>query len=280
MDRTLNHDPHQIFRHDPSPCGLYARKKWLREGTGDSFLRDFERTVSAIRDTQEPDGSWQHSFLETVLHLFYLHLTVRDRDDGVERGLRWLHKSYELIEKDADCEATTGDISRFEKNRGPVSSVLPFMACRGEIFIASCLLFMVRVFDWVDFEPFPQLFKRLSGEVERRDSAMSPAERYNMLRAYIIDRGYRERPFVKDLVNHFASIQTPRGDWGTAYDFYLTFNAIAHADSPAARRQVERAYPLLVETQNDDGSWGSPAGSNRIFATFLTVHALRNRGML
>lgn len=50
-----------------------------------------------------------------------------------------------------------------------------------------------------------------------------------------------------------------------------------HLNLPLADRQLEKAFSLLVHTQNEDGTWGD---IEREWNTFLVVHAMKNKKML
>ena len=72
-------------------------------------------------------------------------------------------------------------------------------------------------------------------------------------------------------------VQHASGEWGAGLPFYQTLNALAHLNHPEADRQIEKALPRLADGQNEDGSFG---WREREWNTFLTVHALRNKGLL
>ena len=72
-------------------------------------------------------------------------------------------------------------------------------------------------------------------------------------------------------------LQKATGDWGKSIPFYQTVNALAHLKSPKAKIQLEKAFVQLFETQTDDGSWSC---SEPEWNTFLTIHALKNKGRL
>ena len=88
--------------------------------------------------------------------------------------------------------------------------------------------------------------------------------------------------FAKDratevAVEHISNFQTKHGDWGSELTFYQTLNALAHLNFLQAKPQLEKAFERLGDTQNKDGSWGR---SEAEWNTFLTIHALRNKGLL
>jgi hypothetical protein len=269
---TLKHDPYQILRKDKSPFGLYARKKWLLEGEKASFQDELHQEVSEILRDQKSDGSWDGSIILTAEKLFHLHLTIRERNDEIERALLWLYKQYTL--------GRSARVSSVFENDYEIAKKIPFMACEIEILLPLTLLFLTGVFNWEEYGPFPSIFFKVREELLSPERNLSAAERCNFLRAYIIKQKYQGEPFIQNMLDYISRSQTQNGDWGPEYDFYLTLNGVAHSGSAAGNRQLKRAYPLLVKTQNSDGSWGNPPEHNPVFATFLTIHTLQNRGLL
>lgn len=76
------------------------------------------------------------------------------------------------------------------------------------------------------------------------------------------------------------------GDAQWGHDFDVTVgelyqgqaaNALAHLDFDAADAQCRKAFKLLVEIQNADGSRGETEPE---WCTFLVIHALRNKGAI
>ena len=52
---------------------------------------------------------------------------------------------------------------------------------------------------------------------------------------------------------------------------------MAHLSIPEANSQFDDALKHVIDSQNDDGTWGS---ADKEWQTFLVVHALRNKGVL
>ena len=77
----------QIFEVSKTPAGLYARQKWRREEGSDEWRRDFDATVKGLRAGQFSNGSWNNSVITTIRRLFGLHLTVREPDEAIRKGL-------------------------------------------------------------------------------------------------------------------------------------------------------------------------------------------------
>ena len=93
----LPYDPIQVFRTSITPAGLYARQKWLGESHTKSYRIDFQNTVTHLLEGQFSDGSWEHSIIKTIRHLFGLHLTVRDRTEPSKKALEWLLNEAERV---------------------------------------------------------------------------------------------------------------------------------------------------------------------------------------
>ena len=86
----LRANPYQIFKLSKTPAGLYARQKWLGEQRNKSWKMDFKNTVKKLQAGQLPDGSWGQSVVMTIQRLFGLHLTIRESNTPINRGLEWL----------------------------------------------------------------------------------------------------------------------------------------------------------------------------------------------
>lgn len=78
-------------------------------------------------------------------------------------------------------------------------------------------------------------------------------------------------------VEYYAGLQTDDGEWGDELSFYQTLNALAHLNLPLAETQLEKAFKRLWENQNLDGTWSR---SEPEWNTFLTIHALKNKGLM
>jgi hypothetical protein len=76
---------------------------------------------------------------------------------------------------------------------------------------------------------------------------------------------------------HLAELQKDTGFWKNDLPFYQTLNALAHLDLHLAETQLEKAFERLFENQNSDGTWSH---SEPEWNTFLSIHALKNKGLL
>ena len=94
----------------------------------------------------------------------------------------------------------------------------------------------------------------------------------NILRAYAFHPDAARGRGMAKAVRTLRRIQTPSGSW-PGIPFAATFSALAHLDSRDAKAQVKKALPLVVRTQNADGTWGR--GPRRELMSFQVVQAIR-----
>lgn len=262
---NMRFNPLQIFRASKSPVGLYARRKWLDEAQTSAWQNDFHETVTSLMTGQSADGSWLQSPVETVRRLFGLHLTVRDRTEEIDQALGWLMKEvshYNLTEGlDEDLPS---DVFR----------ELPFIKGRDQLTMLCATLFLASVFQRQSDELIMARYKMLTRWLDdHADSDDIWTDKSNALRALIVHPVYVNDPAALKLVDDLGENQTPSGLWPSPIPFFLTVNALAHLDSEAAQRQLNKVHPLLSVSQKKDGSWGQ---QDREWNTFLVVHALKN----
>ena len=93
----LHYNPYQIFHGSKTPVGLYARQKWLGEESSLSWQNDFKSCVDSLLVGQQPNGSWQQSFITTIIDLFGLHLTERKSNNKINAALEWLFLSIHAL---------------------------------------------------------------------------------------------------------------------------------------------------------------------------------------
>ena len=62
----------------------------LGEGSTRAWRTDFKETVDSLMAGQDEEGSWGGSWIQTIRRLFHLHLTVRERNQDIERALNRL----------------------------------------------------------------------------------------------------------------------------------------------------------------------------------------------
>jgi len=265
---TLIHAPYAVFRSSASPAGLYARQKWLDESSTASWKADFAAAVAGLYRGQSADGLWRKSAIETIHRLFGLHLTVRSPDPRIDKALDALLGTASAVLSEAPSDFVTP-----ERLRG-----LPFTpGTRAAIFVPATL-FLCAIFSRNAARDVMALYDRvIKGMDHVPVQRERPSRWHNLLRALVVHPRYADHPATQRVVAWLADRQTRQGDWGADIPFYQALNALAHLNTPAAERQTERAIERLYATQNADGSWGA---SQRLWCTFLAVHALRNKGIV
>jgi len=260
------YDPYAVFRSSVAPTGLYARQKWLGESSTDGWKTDFAVTVADLYRGQSKDGLWRGSPIETIHHLFGLHLTVRNSDARISQGL-------DRLMPIASASGAHFDFIPSSRLLG-----LPFTPGPRQAIIVPATLFLCSIFGRAAAPSTLVLYDhmaiRLNAETLTREK---PAEIHNMLRAFVVHPGYVTDQTTQRLVGWMADHQTVHGDWGSEIPFYQGLNALAHLDTPLANAQTQRAFDRLFSIQNPDGTWGQ---SEREWCTFLAIHAMRNKGIL
>jgi hypothetical protein len=263
------YDPFDVFRHNRTPVGLYARKKWLNQGTGSEYRRDEAETVRFLLSGQSSDGSWGGSFLRTIQNLFGLHLTVRDAIEPVRSGLEWL------------VSRIPPGVSRREIR--PVEPLpteallgLPFTRGSFGLLVTSATLFLFSVFGRAEDSRIMQLYEELQQKGSRAQGRWCGWSSYsNILRAFVVHPRYAGSGAVTRTVKNLQGIQDASGAWSGKVPFHQTVNALAHLDSAEADRQLARAFDWVFRTQRKDGTWSR---SQPEWHTFLVIHALKNKG--
>jgi len=266
----IRYNPYPLFISNPSPVGIYARKKWLGQEQTPHWKVDFQKAAQALLAGQSPDGSWRGSIVETVRRLFGLHLTIREPNQPVDTALDW------LIER-ALCVKTGRSIPREDLGGGRLHSI-PFTPGGFDLFVAGATLFLSNAFGRAHDTDVLGLYEWLSHRaVVKGHQPPGWSSTNNILRALVVHPLYSHHPATNKLVVRLSRVQQESGRWIQAVPLYQTVNALAHLDSEAAARQVHRAFRYLTETQHPGGTWGRKEGE---WATFLVVHALRKKGML
>ena len=266
----LHHWPYAIFRSSRTPPGLYARQKWLQEGSSPLWKSDFDATVSGLFRGHSDDGLWSGSPIETIHRLFGLHLTVRTSNPTIDKSLDALL----TIASDTEwAKGTTATAVPEERLRG-----LPFAPADRQSVILPAALFLAAIFGRAPDPTVLGQYDRIAAELAAIPLVQpNPAALHNILRAFVVHPDYATHAATGLLVAWLADRQTPQGDWGPGIPFYQALNALAHLNTAAAGRQCERAFDRLVKRQDSDGAWGE---TDRQWSTFLTVHALRNEGLI
>lgn len=268
---NLRYDPYQVFRSSKTPAGLYARQKWLGEAESRQWKIDFEETVSTLFADQLPDGSWDHEPVATIKKLFGLHLTVRSSAAEIDAALCWLLDKIsiqnETIHVNSQGLAAAGDFKG-----------LPFIASRPDMLLTGAGLFLASIFGREHDPTIVSIYQRLSDQgVKSNGHWFDQAASQNIFRAMVVHPVFSEDKATALAVEHLANFQSKSGDWGIAFTFHQTLNALAHLNLAQAETQLEKAFERLFATQNSDGSWSR---TDPEWNTFLAIHALRNKGLL
>jgi len=267
----LRYDPYQIFRSSKTPVGLYARQKWLGEVDTPQWRIDFKQTIAALLADQLPHGSWFRSTIETIKRLFGLHLTVRSPTAQIDAALVWvLGKIYLQAEK---IHVGVEEVTAVASLEG-----LPFIKSRPDMLLTGAALFLSSIFGHQNDPDVLALFQWLSSEgIKNKGRWFDEASSHNVLRAMVVHPVFAEDRATALAVEHLADLQTDTGTWEPNLPFYQTLNALAHLELDQAEKQLEKAFALLFEKQNSDGTWSHDEPE---WNTFLTIHALKNKGLL
>jgi hypothetical protein len=262
---SLPFDPYRCFMKSTSPAGLYARQKWMgKEGDG-CWRADFDECTASLLHGQLQNGSWDSSFVRTVQHLFGLHLTIRHPTKETERALDWLLDQVEgphenSILSDSDLNG------------------LPFVTGDPYPLNLAMTLFLSTIFGHAGDPRIVARYRELSYRALRGPEGWGdPSDMSNILRAFVVHPLYAKDPATVHAVEELSRMQHNSGMWPEGISFCQAVNALAHLDLPTADRQLKRAFMLLAQTQNEDGTWGA---ADKEWNTFLAVHALRNKKIL
>jgi hypothetical protein len=266
----LTYDPFPVFETSVTPSGLYARKKWLGQEKTPAWRTDFRSAVTNLLQGQRADGSWNQSVIDTIRHLFGLHLTVRESTEGTHRALDWLmDQTWEIVKK----RARFGASPRATDLRG-----LPFSPGRFDRLIAGAALFLATIFGREHRPEVLRQYEKLSRDgIERKGRWCGWSCSNNILRAFVVHPIYCQDEATLMAVKTLSRVQRPSGEWSGGVPFFQTVNALAHLNTREADAQVEAAFQRLRKKQNMDGTWGK---SEPEWNTFLVVHAFKNRGIL
>lgn len=267
----LQFDPMQVFRFSKTPVGLYARQYWLSESQTPQWRHDFNYAIKMLYQGQSASGCWNNSLIDTIRHLFYLHLTIREQTQAVRAGLDW------LLSTALDSPNNLLDRRR-EKYLVDEIRGLPFAHSRSGIFLTTASIFLAAVFGRHNDQHVLATFDKLDREsIQTGGYWHGWASLTNVLRAFAVHPTYARSGSVVLAVNALANAQTPEGNWISSVPLFKTINALAHLNMPQADRQFGRALARLTRTQSHDGSWGRIEPE---WSTFLVVHALKRKGIL
>jgi hypothetical protein len=268
----LRYNPLQIFYRSKTPAALYARQKWLHQDDTKTWENDFYETVDVLFAGQCANGSWNNSLVTTIRALFGLHLTVRQKDPEIERGLEWL-----LSEEVFSAQLKISRV-QYKKVSARTLHGLPFAGGCFDHFVKAATLFLAVIFGMENDSRVVRTYEMLrilGGEREGRWCSWSCSG--NILRAFIVHPQYRESNIIRMYVKRLGQLQRPDGDWPPPIPFYQTVNALGHLDFLQSDDLLRRSFPMLREKQNKDGTWGR---TQREWNTFLIVHAMKRKHYL
>ncbi len=267
----LRYDPYQIFRFSKTPVGLYARQKWLGEAETDRWKIDFRETVAALLTDPLPDGSWSRTTIETIKRLFGLHLTVRSSTAQIDAALTWLLSKITL--QAGGIYVDVDDLDAVTNLEG-----LPFITSRPAMLLTGAALFLSSLFGHQSDPVVLAIYQWLNEEgIKNKGQWFDEASTHNVLRAMVVHPVFAKDKATALAVEHLADLQTDTNTWDHDLPFYQTLNALAHLQLDPAEKQLEKAFGLLLEKQNSDGTWSHDEPE---WNTFLTIHALKNKGLL
>jgi hypothetical protein len=271
----LRYDPLQVFVNSKTPAGLYARQKWRHEESKKRWASDFNETVKALRADQLLNGSWNNSELNTIQRLFSLHLTVREPDDSIQRGIDWLLSYIKPPRFPMSFQPGINRVCNHKINEieGGLLNGLPFTkGCLRHLTICA-VLFLANCFGRGEERRITEFYDSISREIEAKNGCWCSVYcTSNVMRAFVTHTRYSRSKAAAMMVNYLGQHQLPSGRWIGRTPFYMTFNALAHLNSVKAKRQCMAATENVLKTQNKDGSWGR---TQKEWNTFLVVHALK-----
>ncbi len=265
---TPRHDPYGIFRGSRTPPGIYARQKWLGEADTSGWRSDFEGTVEALNQGRSPDGLWQKSPIVTIHRLFGLHLTVRESDPVIDQSLNRL----------LDAASSVSPSLRDPPVRPEDLTGLPFAPGASATVVPPATGFLAAIFGRASDPRVLGLVDDLAVHLMETAIPSGNAKAvHNLLRALVVRPDEAFEDPKEAAVAFLGERQTLGGDWEADIPFYQCLNALAHLNTPASATQCRKAIHRLLRIQNLDGSWGD---TQREWSTFLSIHALRNLGVL
>jgi len=139
MKPFLTYNPLQVFYKRKTPIALYVRQKWLQEDTR-RWKNDFKQIVDALYSKQSTNGSWKNSLLTTVQRLFAMHLTVRNKNEQIEKALEWLLSQEVFLEQEANLHMQSEKVFARDLQN------LPFSHGCYEHFAKCAILFLATIF--------------------------------------------------------------------------------------------------------------------------------------
>ncbi|MBT8372662.1 MAG: hypothetical protein KJO34_16980 [Deltaproteobacteria bacterium] len=145
------------------------------------------------------------------------------------------------------------------------------------LFIGATL-FLASIFQRQNDPTILAIYQSLNKEGFTKENLKTDfASMHNIFRSLVVHPIFANADLTVKIVEIYAGFQSEKGDWGSGLPFYRTLNALGHLSLSRAEAQVERAFTRLIKTQNSDGTWGN---RDLEWDTFLSIHALKNKGLL
>ncbi|MFQ6068505.1 MAG: hypothetical protein ACE5KD_03070 [Candidatus Bathyarchaeia archaeon] len=251
-----------------SPIGVYLRRDLFKKETkADITLK--KRLYKKATANQSADGSWDKLFVHTANNLWNLALLGYDAEHrSVKKGLEWLlsiqrhqYRGYPGFFLSNNRKDAREMRSTFYGEFGPGCTIF---------YQTTYAIHLLHLFGFDDN-------KQVQTTVKSYLQFWKPNWcgtwcTINVLRMLIEHPLSTKSKQVEAGLKHLAKRQTKKGLWKN-FPFYHTFHALSRAHRVLAKKQLEKAFPLVVRRQNKDGSWGK---KNQETETFLVLDALRN----
>lgn len=278
---NLKYSPYAIFKGSKTPYGLYARVNWMGESTA-NLKGAVERLVAAICREQVANGSWDDSVVRTAENLRILSLLAPDRLDVGAKAVDWLLEKEHppMVYLSGDGSPYTGLFFRMghqdTKQIYSRDDLLFNRGCSGFVKTGAALYFS-GFFGKEKDKRVASAFKSLDKVLETRGGRWcSLACSNNILRAYVSHPRKHSSSQTRKALRYLEKVQTEGGNWKRNPYFYRVFNIVAGSNLATARKQVQRAMPRILRSQNRDGGWGR---TNREFKTFMVLDGLHQQGL-
>lgn len=183
--------PYAVFLSSNTPAGLYARQKWLGESSTPEWKEDFAAAVDELLRGQSADGLWQGAAIETIQRLFGLHLTVRQPDHCIDKGLDAL-----LGIASTAMSETQLDFVQPKRLHG-----LPFTTGPRAAILVLATLFLCAIFGRSEAQRVLSLYDRAVQVVDHViDHREKTAWRHNLLRVLVVHPRYADHPASRRIV--------------------------------------------------------------------------------
>ena len=272
ISEKLKIDPLNYAAGLESPIGIYIRREIFKhEPKSDAALKKrlYDQTVA----DQSIDGSWSQLFVRTANNLWNLALLGCEAEEkSVKKALGWL-----LSIQKSEYRGHPGFFS--SPNRKDPS--LMRSTTYGE-FGPGCSIFYQTTYAVHLFHIFG---------LHNNENVQTTVRSYldfwnprwcgawctiNVLRILIEHPLSAESKQVNSGLEHLAGLQTKTGTW-RGFPFYHTLHALSRTRHTVAKKQLERAFPIVIRRQNKDGSRGR---KERETETFLVLDSLKNAGVM